>query len=181
MKTTLAFVAFTLLIPGAASAQNGRLNLSFLDRLAERATEKQEVTIDANMLKTAGQALVQSGPKAEAAKQIISELEGIYVRSYEFDDPKAYSMDDINSIRKQLSAPGWMKIVSNEEKDKGGNWELQEVWLFNPGTRLSGIFIINAEPGELQVVNIVGPIDFSKLGALGGILGIPNNIGNSVR
>jgi hypothetical protein len=75
-------------------------------------------------------------------------------------------MDDINAIRKQLSAPGWSKIVSNEEKDKGGNWELQEVWLFNPGGKLSGIFIINAEPGELQVVNIVGPIDFSKLGAL---------------
>ena len=180
MKTALTLVVFTLLTPIAASAQNGRINLSFLDRLAERATDKQEVTIDSSMLKTAGQ-FVSPGPKADAAKQIISELEGIYVRSYEFDDRKAYSMDDINGIRKQLSAPGWSKIVSNEEKDKGGNWELQEVWLFNPGGRLGGIFIINAEPGELQVVNIVGPIDFNKLGALGGILGIPNNIGNSVR
>jgi hypothetical protein len=180
MRTTLAFVAFTLLVPVAASAQGGRLNLSFLDRLGERASEKQEVTIDRSMLSTAG-SLVVPGPKADAAKQILSELEGVYVRSYEFDDPKAYSMDDINAIRKQLSAPGWSRIVANEEKDKGGNWELQEVWLFNPGGKLGGIFIINAEPGELQVVNIVGPIDFSKLGALGGVLGIPNNIGNSVR
>ena len=46
MKTTLALVVFTLLIPVAASAQDGRMNLSFLDRLAERASEKQEVTID---------------------------------------------------------------------------------------------------------------------------------------
>jgi hypothetical protein len=176
MKTTIALVAFALLVPVAANAQGARLNLSFLDRLAERATEKQEITIDSTMLKTAGQAFVSPGPKADAAKQIISELEGIYVRSYEFDDPKAYSMDDINGIRKQLSAPGWTKIVSNEEKDKGGNWELQEVWLFNPGGKLGGIFIVNAEPGELQVVNIVGPIDLSKLGALGGILGIPRRI-----
>ena len=181
MKTTIALVAFTLLVPVAASAQGARLNLSFLDRLAERASEKQEVNIDAAMLKTAGQAFVSPGPKSDAAKQIMSELEGIYVRSYEFDDPKAYSMDDINAIRKQLSAPGWTRIVVNEEKDKGGNWELQEVWLFNPGGKLGGIFVINAEPGELQVVNVVGPIDIAKLAALGGVLGIPRNLENSIR
>ena len=180
MKRTFALVALTLLVPVAASAQGARLNLSFLDRLGERATEKQEVTIDRSMLSTAG-AFVGPGPNAEAAKQILSELEGVYVRSYEFDDQKAFSMDDINGIRKQLTAPGWSRIVANEEKDKGGNWELQEIWLFNPGGKLGGIFIINAEPGELQVINIVGPIDFNKLGALGGILGIPRNIGNGVR
>ena len=182
MKTTFALVAFTLLVPVTASAQGGRLNLSFLDRLGEKASEKQEVTIDSNMLRTAGQALVSGrGANVEAAKQVLSELEGVYVRSYEFEDPKAYSMDDINAIRKQLATPGWSKIVANEEKDKTGNWELQEVWLFNPGGKIGGIFIINAEPGELQIVNIVGPIDFSKLGVLGGILGIPNNIANSIR
>src|SRR5687768_5227858 len=180
MKTMLALVVLTLLTPIAASAQNGRINLSFLDKLADRATEKQQVDIDSSMLKTAGQ-FVGPGPKSDAAKQVLSELEGVYVRSYEFEDRKAYSMDDINGIRKQLSAPGWSRIVANEEKDRGGNWELQEVWLFNPGGKLGGIFIINAEPGELQVINIVGPIDFSKLGALGGVLGIPPNIGNSVR
>src|SRR5687768_13448841 len=177
MKTTLALVVFTLLIPVSARAQDGRLNLSFLDRLAERATEKQEITITPDMLKSLGPSLVPAGPRGDAAKQVISELEGVYVRSYEFDDPKAYSMDDINAIRKQLSAPGWTRIVSNEEKGKGGDWELQEVWVFNPGGKLGGIFIINSEPGELQVVNIVGPIDIAKLAALGGFLGIPGNIG----
>jgi len=175
MKTTLALVAFTLLLPMAASAQTARLNLSFLDRLGALASEKQEVTIDSSMLKTAG-SFVPPGIKGDAARQVLSELEGIYVRSYEFDDPKAYSMDDINAIRKQLSAPGWTKIVANEEKGKGGDWELQEVWLFNPGGKLGGVFIINAERKELQVVNIVGPIDLAKIGALGGILGIPGGI-----
>jgi len=176
MKTTIALVAFTLLVPVAASAQGARLNLSFLDRLAERASEKQEITIDKNMLQGFGGTLVPAGPKGDAAKQILSELEGVYVRSYEFDDQKAFSMDDINAIRKQLSAPGWSRIVANEEKGKGGDFELQEVWLFNPGGKLGGVFVINAEPGELQVINIVGPIDLAKIGALGGILGIPGGI-----
>lgn len=176
MKTTIALLAFTLLVPVAASAQGARLNLSFLDRLAERAAEKQEITIDKNMLQGFGGTLVPAGPKGDAAKQILSELEGVYVRSYEFDDQKAFSMDDINAIRKQLTAPGWSRIVANEEKGKGGDFELQEVWLFNPGGKLGGVFLINAEPGELQVINIVGPIDLAKIGALGGILGIPGGI-----
>jgi hypothetical protein len=176
MKTTIALLAFTLLVPVAASAQSARLNLSFLDRLAERASEKQEITIDKNMLQGFGGTLVPAGPKGDAAKQILSELEGVYVRSYEFDDQKAFSMDDINAIRKQLSAPGWSRIVANEEKGKGGEFELQEVWLFNPGGKLGGVFVINAEPGELQVINIVGPIDLAKIAALGGILGIPGGI-----
>jgi hypothetical protein len=174
MKTTLAFAAFTLLIPVAASAQDGRLDLSFLDRLAARASAKQEVTIGPDLLMSSGPALIPPGPNAEAAKRIVSELKGIYVRSYEFDEDKAYSMEEINAIRKQLAAPGWVKIVSNEEKDGDGQWELQEVYFFQPGGKISGMFLINAEPDELQVVNIVGPIDFAKLAALAGILGIPN-------
>jgi hypothetical protein len=175
MKTTIALVAFTLLVPVAASAQGARLNLSFLDRLADKASEKQEITIDKNMLQTASP-FVPPGPKGDAAKQVLSELEGVYVRNYEFDDQKAFSMDDINAIRKQLSAPGWTRIVANEEKGRNGDFELQEVWLFNPGGKLGGIFIINAEPGELAVVNVVGPIDLAKIAALGGILGIPGGI-----
>ena len=89
-------------------------------------------------------------------------------------------MEDINAIRKQLSAPGWVKIVSNEEKDRGGQWELQEIYFFQPGGKINGVLLINAEPGELQVVNIVGPVDFAKLAALAGTLGIPN-IASAVR
>jgi hypothetical protein len=181
MRATFVVAVFTLLIPVAASAQDGKLNLSFLDRLGERATEKQEVTLDESMLKAAVPGLVRPGPKADAARQVLSGLKGIYVRNYEFDNDKAYSMDDISAIRKQLLAPGWMKIVSNEEKGKGNQWELQEVYIFQQGGKASGFFIISAEPGELSVVNIVGTFAFSDLDAIGGILGIPNNIGNSVR
>ena len=181
MKTTLALVAFTLLIPVAASAQDGRINLSFLDRLADRASEKQDVTIDESMLGTAAQTLVGPGPKADAAKQLISQLKGIYVRNYEFDSDKAYTMDDVNAVRKQLSAPGWVKIVTNEEKGKNGDFELQEIYLYRPGGKIGGIFILNAESRELSVVNIVGPIDLSSLGTLGGILGIPRNAGAGLR
>ena len=170
---TIRLALATLLIPVAASAQDGRIQLEILDRLAARASEKQEITIDQSLIASATQGLVAPGPKADAAKQVLSKLRGIFVRNYEFDDPKAYSMDDINTLRKQLMTPGWVKIVSNEEKGKDGNWELQEVYFFQPGGKTNGIVILSAEPGELSVVNIVGPIDFAEIGALGGVLGIP--------
>jgi hypothetical protein len=171
MKIRLALV--TLLIPVAASAQDGRIQLEILDKLAARASEKQEVTIGPELLTSVASGLVPQGPKADAAKQVLSKLRGVFVRNYEFDDPKAYSMDDINTLRKQLLTPGWVKIVSNEEKGKDGNWELQEVYFFQAGGKTNGIVMLSAEPGELSVVNIVGPIDFAEIGALGGVLGIP--------
>jgi len=182
VRATFAVALFTLLIPVAASAQDGKLNLSFLDRLAERAKEKQEVTLDESMLKSVAPSLVRPGPKAEAAKQVLSGLKGVYVRNYEFDNDKAYSMDDIAAIRKQLSAPGWVKIVSNEEKGKGPNdWELQEIYLFKQQDgKPGGLVILNAEPGELSVVNIVVTVAHADLDGFGGILGIPHNVGNSL-
>jgi hypothetical protein len=75
-----------------------------------------------------------------------------------------------------LSAPGWTKIVANEEKARTATGNCRKSGLFNPGGKLGGVFIINAERKELQVVNIVGPIDLGKLAALGGILGIPGSI-----
>ena len=177
MKTTITLIALTLLIPASARAQDGKLNLSFLDRLAAKASDKQEVTLDRQTLNSAGSFLPQS---AGAARQIISEMQGIYVRNYEFESDNAYTMDDINAIRKQLSAPGWMKIVSNEEKRRTGGFELQEVYLFQANGKIGGLVVISAEPRELSVVNIVGPIDFSKLGALGGVLGIPK-VGDSLK
>jgi hypothetical protein len=173
LKAALRFAALALLIPAAARAQDGRIQLEILDRLAARASQKQEVTIGPETLATVGQSLVPQGPNSDAARQALTKLKGIFVRHYEFDDAKAYSMDDIATIRKQLATPGWVKIVSNEEKRKDGGFELQEIYTFQQGGTLNGLVILSAEPRELSIVNIVGPIAISELGALGGVLGIP--------
>jgi hypothetical protein len=67
--------------------------------------------------------------------------------------------------------------VSNEEKDKSGAWEVQEIYIFQRDGRTNGIVILSAEPQELSVVNIVGPIEFGDIIALAGVLGIPRIAG----
>ncbi len=123
-----------------------------LDKLAARASEKQEVTIGPETARgRSGPALVAPGPKAEAAKQVISELKGIYVRSYEFDDDKAYSMDDINTHSQAVDRRrAGSKLCRTSKRAKADDWELQEVYFFQQGGKINGIFLINAEPGELQ-------------------------------
>ena len=171
MKATLAVIAFVLVAPNAARAQDGRLQLDFLDRLAERASESQTVTIDAAMLGLASGFLPNSADAA-AAKQVMSELKGIYVRHFEFNGDNAYSQDDINAIRRQLAAPGWVRFISSEEKSERDR-ELVEVYSWQQNGKSAGLAILAAESRELTVVNIVGPIDFEKLAVLRGMFCIP--------
>jgi hypothetical protein len=72
MKATLSIVVLSLLIPVAASAQDGRINLSFLDRLGERASEKQEIIIGPEMLAN-GQALIRPEGRCGEADRLGTE------------------------------------------------------------------------------------------------------------
>jgi|SRR5687768_5725245 len=169
MKTTMALMAFLLVGPASALGQGARLQLDRLDRLADRAEESVNITVDPAMLKLASAFLKGQGDDA-AVKEILSGLQGIYVRSFEFDRENAYTPDDVNAIRKQLTAPGWSRLVTVDSKR---DRELVEVYSWREGNESGGLAILVAESMELTVVNIVGPIDLTKLAALQGHFGIP--------
>ena len=169
MKTRIALLALLLVAPGTAFAQGAKLELSGLDRLASLADDVVNLDIPSGMLAMAGAFLKGDGDQA-AAKQLLSALKGIYIRSFEFDRENAYTADDVDSIRKQLSAPGWSKFISSESKR---DRELVEIYSWQEGGVSAGLAILVAEPMELTIINIVGPIDLSKLSMLGGQFGIP--------
>jgi hypothetical protein len=155
--------------PAAALAQGARLRLDHLDRLASHAEESVNVAIDAAMLKMAS-GFLKAGGNDAALKELVAGLEGVYVRSLQFERDGAYTPDDVRAIRQQLTAPGWSRLVTVDSKREG---ELVEVYSWRVGEAPLGLAVLVAEPRELTVVNIVGPIDLSKLGALQGSLGIP--------
>jgi Domain of unknown function (DUF4252) len=103
----------------------------------------------------------------------VKNLKGIYVKNFEFEKPGEYSKADVELIRSQLQKPSWSRIVSSQSKREG---ETSEVYLMTTsgGGSILGMAIIDAEPKELTVVNIVGPIDIDKLSALEGKMGIPH-------
>lgn len=163
-RTTINYclLLLALLIPRTAAAQGARLQLDHLNKLADRSNETVDVTVDAAMLKqTAG---FLAGKDADSAKvqQLIEGITGIYVKSFQFGVPDAYTEADIESIRKQVSGSGWSRIVGIR-----GKRELTEIYFWKERDTTGGLVVIAAQPNELTIVNIVGRVDLASLGALG--------------
>jgi hypothetical protein len=158
---------------GPAYGQNPRLEIKQLDKLASKAAEVVDVTLDDSMLKLASKFIAADrDPDSAEVQDLIKNLKGVYVKSFEFDKEGEYSDADIEAIRSQLKSSAWSKMVGVRSKRDN---ELSEVYLMTEGAtqKILGLAIIAAEPKELTVVNIVGPIDIDKLSALEGKMGIP--------
>jgi hypothetical protein len=135
---------------------------------AERAQETTSISLDKNMLQFAGKFLSSSDEDREA-KQIIANLDGIYVRTYEFQKANAYSPSEIEAFRRQLATPDWSRIVSVHDKESK---EDTDIYVRLDG-KIRGMFILVAEPSELTFVYIAGQLKAEDLDKLSGNFGIP--------
>lgn len=178
MKRFFMFAAIIYMaIPGLA--QDAKLNLVNLEKLSSKATNVTDVSLDKSMLKLAAQSMDKVDKDEQATKDLLTSLDGVYVKVFEFDKDNQYTPQDVEAVRSQLQGPGWSKSVNiHEEKTH----ELTEVYTMKAkdGDGVIGLAVLVAEPRELVVVNIVGPIDLAKLGGLGalGSLGSLGNLGN---
>jgi len=167
----LAQLALLALLPAAtARGQDARLQIKNLEKLADKAAEVVEVTLDKPMLELASKFLKDEDDDAEA-RELIKDMKGIYVKSFEFDKEGEYSDADIEPILAQLKGPGWSKLVDvRSKRDR----ETDAVYIMELDGKIVGLAVIAAEPKELTIVNIVGPIDLDKLSKLEGHLGVPH-------
>ena len=169
MRNGLFAAAVVALCAGGVHAQDIAIPAN-IEKLASKAVENVNVTVDGPMLQIAGKFLSPDDPEQKAIKSLIGNIKGIYVRSFEFANPGEYSDADVESLRKQLQAPGWSPMV-NVRSAKGG--ENVDVFFKMEKEKVVGLVVISAEPRELTVVNIVGPIDLDQLAGLAGHFGIP--------
>ena len=141
-----------------------------LDRLAEKASDVVDVTLDGALLQLAARFLSDKDADEAHVKQIVGGLKGVYVKSFEFDDRDEYKQSDVDELRAQLKAPAWTKIVSSRSKRHGDN---AEIYLKTDAGQIGGLVIIVADPKELTIINLVGSIRPEDIRDLGGHLGIP--------
>jgi hypothetical protein len=157
----------------SAFGQNPKLDIKNLEPLSKKASEVVDVNLDGPLLRLASKFMAADDNDGDRdALGVIKNLKGIYVKNFEFDKPGEYSQADVEAIRIQLQSPAWSRIVSARSKHEGETTEVYLMTASDGGTVL-GMAIINAEPKELTVVNIVGPIDIDKLSSLEGKMGIP--------
>src|SRR5579884_1793101 len=107
-------VTILLLLPVAVFAQNGRIIIDVPPSLAAKAAESTDVNLDGAMLRLASRFL--SDDDAEV-RDVVRKLDGIYVRSYEFDSDGEYDRSIVESIRRQIG-PEWKRIVTVKSKTR---------------------------------------------------------------
>ncbi len=167
-KILFVFVMAATLLAAPLFGQSARLQMN-LDHLAKEAIKSVVINMDPQLLDTARQ-LLGSGPDEAKVKSLVSGLEGIYVRSFEFDKEGAYSPAEVEALRKQLVAPAWSCLVAVRDKKSGAN---ADVCLRQEAGKMLGLAIIADEPKKLTVVNILGSIPLDHLRDLEGQFGIP--------
>ena len=137
----------------------------FKERIAEKAPDLKVV-------------FEQTGDFAREKGQQVTEqlvqskpgIKGIYVRSYKFDADFAYPKTDVDMVRKQLSAPGWQRLVEVRSRKEQQNVDID---ILVEQEKANGLAIIASQPREFTIVNIVGSIDMRKLHQIEGQFGIP--------
>ena len=174
MKTVrqiLALAALTL--PVAALAQDGRLTMPDFSALAARSSEHTDISLGGGLLSFARHFVNDNSSDAAAAGRFMAGLRSIEVHTYEFSSDNAYSASDIDSVRRQLQAPGWKRLVQThsaaDQKDV-------DIYISLDGERPTGLAIIAAEPREFTIVNLVGTIDLKDLATMDGQMGIPKHV-----
>jgi len=141
-----------------------------IEKLAEKASEVVDVNLDASMLRLASRFLSDKDPDEVRVKKMVNGLKGIMVKSFEFDSRGEYEQADLDELRAQWKGPGWSRVVGVRGKKDGEN---AEVFLKTDGDQVTGMAILVADPKELTIVNVVGPIDPEDVRDLPGHFGIP--------
>ena len=160
--TNSCVLLLALFVVRDASAQGARLQLDHLNKLADRSKETVDVDVDSAMLKQTAGFLAGKGADSEKVQDLLEDIRGIYVKSFEFTAPDAYSEADIEVIRKQVSGSGWSRVVGVR-----GKRELTEIYFFRERDETGGLLVIAAQATQLTVVNIVGRVDLASLAAIG--------------
>jgi hypothetical protein len=166
---TLVLGAVALAVPALAQTSPLPLPPAIEKELAARASNVTEVTLGKNMLAFAAKFMNGKDKDEAATQQLIEGLDGIYVRSYEFDKDGQYSMEEIEKLRQAFETSEWTPMVRERERKSG---ETTDVMVKLVNGEAHGLFILTVEPKELTIVLILGPVRMEDLGKLKGIGGL---------
>lgn len=166
----VAMVMAAGLPAGAQSSQNP-FPVTLEKHLADRAKDYTEVSLDKKMLAFASHFMNEKDGDQADAKRIIEKLNGVYVRSYEFDAPGQYTAADLDAVRKQFDTPEWTQMVKTRSRDASDD---TDIYMKLVNNEVQGMFVLDAESRELDFVYISGPINPDDLRDLSGNFGIPS-------
>lgn len=165
---SMVLVFSMTLLAACASAQPGRLDIPGYAHLARIASDSNNLSLSGTVLHLATRLSHDSD-----ARQLLANIDGIQVRNFEFAADGAYSDEDVESVRRQLVAPKWSRVLRTRDSRQH---EAVDIYLCQENGEARGLAIIVAEPRELTIVNIVGKITLQQLSRLRGQFGMPRTL-----
>jgi hypothetical protein len=149
---------------GSAAADRGpNLDLPSFSHLQSKATEVVDITLGTWPLALASKLMDADDAQDAEVKKLLSGIKSIAIRSYEFDSDFAYSKEDVEAVRDQLSAPGWTQLAQVRKRNKA---QEVDVYMALDGDHANGFAIVASEPRKFTILNVVGSIDLNQLAKL---------------
>ena len=174
MKLTYSLAALAacaaLAFPVTGGAAGPQLKIPDFSHLRSKAIDSVDITLDGMLLNLVKRVAAADDSGHDEALAILSDIKSLRVRNFEFDSDGAYSRADIESVREQLSAPGWTPLVQAHKREPQ---EDVDVFINIDNDKIMGMAVVVSEPRSFTIVNIIGSIDIDKLAKIEGQFGIP--------
>jgi hypothetical protein len=161
--------AATLLLAAPGMAAGPQLKIPDFSHLRGKAVDSVDITLDGFLLRLVKKFAAEDNSGDEALA-ILNDIKSLRVRNFEFDSEGAYSRADVDSVRKQLAAPGWSALAQVHKRDEQ---EDVDVYVNTDGDTILGLAVVASDPHSFTIVHIVGNIDIDKLAKIEGEFGIP--------
>jgi hypothetical protein len=158
IKIFAAVIGFC--VSSCALSQNAKIDIPDFGPLEAKAKDSVNITLDSWLLKSMGAFLDDKDPDAAATKKLLSGIQSIQVRSFEFETDSAYSHADIDAVRRQLKTPGWTALMNVHDRDKD---EDVDMYLLIQNEQTRGFALVASDPRQFTIINIVGSINLSDL------------------
>ena len=167
LAAIIATTALAFPLTGHAGPQ---LQIPDFSHLRSKAVDSVDITLDGFLMKVAKHFAAADGDDQDESLSILNDVKSVQVRNFEFDTDDAYSREDVETVRKQLSGPGWSPLVQTHERDPRSD---VDIFINAVDGKILGLAVISSEPRSFTIVNIIGNIDIDKLAKIEGAFGIP--------
>jgi len=155
------------------------LKLSVFEKLKEKASDVTDLNLSKDLLGLGASFLGKGDGDAAKVKKLVEGMQGIVIKSLEFEKEGMYGNADIMALIAELGAPGWNLVISADENKNRKGREIARIWIKTGSNgEFGGMRIMSAEPRELSVIEIMGKVSLEDLQNLN--IHIPNiNLGNN--
>jgi len=128
--------------------------LAGTEKFAQGASKVAEINLDPNTMAMIG----SYGPESKLA----GKMKLMVVRSYQYDKPGMYRMEDVDAYVKKLEDGSWSCPVVSREKQKDYE-KLSYICAKTDSDQTNEMVIFSAEPQKISFIHMAGTMSLNDL------------------